>query len=288
VQFKPEGNGRDLYIAHGENRPIIMGNNGHKIPYQADFKSCGKIRPQDGDLPNFRKPAVVPRYALNGQGRDTFIGDNNGGFQKGANYNPHNFFKRLRLKEGEFTKIPKWNKEELAIRIKRQKPEPDMVPKINFSKVITRLNQPRDRSVTRESRRDKRLNKTFDCPSEQENHKRRPSRLETESSAPDNRKKNLANKTFDAGSGNYRPFYGTVGGENGFSLTNEEKYRSRSREGTRGGYRLINKAEESRPERLSRDKLKRLTMGDYFQRHSSSTPIKRSVISRMFHDDLFA
>ena len=287
VSFKPGGTGRDLYIAHAENKPIVMGNQPHKIPHNADFKSCKIVRNQDNELPNFRKPAVVPRYALNGQGRDTFIGDNNGGFQNTENYNPHNFFKRLRFKDGEFKQVRKWNETEVAIRVKRQKVEPEVVPRINFSNIITRLSKPRDRSVTRESRRNKRMNQTFDCEGEQEYYTFANSRPGTESSAR-HTNKNIANQTFDASCGDYKPFYGTVGGENGFGLNPAEKNRSRSREGTRGGYRVVNRADQPKPERLSRDKLKRLTMGDYFQRNSNSTPIKRSVISRIFHDDLYA
>ena len=152
VHFNPEGSGRDLYIAHGENKPIIMGNKLKKIPYKYDFKSTIKYNPKKDELPNFRKPPVVCRYALNGQGRDTFIGDNNGGFQKNEDHNPHNFFKRLRLKDTEFPRTRNWNEKEVTVRVKRQRLESDTIPKIKFSNIITRLNKPRDRSETREGR----------------------------------------------------------------------------------------------------------------------------------------
>jgi hypothetical protein len=101
-------------------------------------------------LPNFSKAPLVVNYPYDGKGRDTFIGENNGGFAKQGDIG-HNFFKRLRMKETEEdNRRKKYQNSEIEDKIKKKKITfPDALKKICFPNMIERLSKPMEKSETR-------------------------------------------------------------------------------------------------------------------------------------------
>lgn len=294
VHFNPSGNGRDLYIQHGENKPIMQGNHPEKIPRKADFKMShpNKMK-KDSCLPNFSKPPAVTKYSLDGQGRDNYIGGNNGGFERPENYNPHNFFKRLRAKD-HIPKRVNFSQMNVDLRVRRLKLDGQIeVPKVDFSNVINRLNKPRDKTETREGRRYRRLraksqgfvNNSYSQERNKDYVKvdgqntsipivAKPYDLantnfyktcaqNTFANIHNTNQKNLMNQTFCD-----KPV-------NNLDLIKNDLVQTDRPAGMKPNSRIMN-----------RRKLKEQTKGGYFMPNSNSVPIKRCVISRIFNDDL--
>ena len=89
-------------------------------------------------------------YPYDGKGRDTFIGNNNGGFAREKDIG-HNFFKRLRMRESDDdNKKSKYQNSELEDKIKKKKIVfPDALKKISFPSMVERLCKPKEKSETR-------------------------------------------------------------------------------------------------------------------------------------------
>lgn len=315
VHFNPSGNGRDLYVQHGEDKPIVYGNHPEKIPYKVDFKMSYPIKNKKNKMqPNFSKPATVTKYSLDGQGRDNYIGGDNGGFEKPELYNPHNFFKRLRSNDCNFPRKKTFNNANVDLRVRRLKLNGDIeVPKVDFGNILNRLNKPADKTQTREGRRDRRLrtksqgyiNNSYSNSIQRRGNYDRVDQLNTSTQnvnkAYDMPSTNI-NKTYDIGNTNVNQtydiaktnFYKTCA-QNAFSNVNKTLMNHTFHNKPINNMDLIqNNAIQDKPievkprsSMLNRKKLKEQTKGDYFMHASNSVPIKRCVISRMFNDKVY-
>ena len=162
ARFHPKGGGRDKYTEHPENAPILSVSPKNVVNFSQDFKIYNQNK-KNVQLPNFSRPPAIGKYSNDGKGRDTFIYENNGGFEKPDNYNPHNFFKRLRGNNQEIPPKKKFLNNELESRIKRgriavQEPNNKV---IDIKLMVDRLNQPQKKQDIKETRYDAKIKKDY-------------------------------------------------------------------------------------------------------------------------------
>lgn len=92
---------------------------------------------------NLRKSSPTVNYHVDGCGRDTFIGSNNGGFHKDESTDPKNFFKQLRTqpKESSYIELSK-QATPLRSTIAPLKPRHKMSKSnVNVGSMLSRLTQ---------------------------------------------------------------------------------------------------------------------------------------------------